>query len=174
MKSARRKKRTRIRFKKIDLPTELKDLVRFDEKIFPPGQGQGDIDKSEWKNFENYWMLANGKRVGCGSLQIGVDYDGTKKRGYIYIVTIGILPKYEGRGFGTEFTRWQVRYALTHGFFTIVTNTRKSNCRMRAIYERLGFKLRRFVKRYYSQPVESAIVMERSLKQTSRLRSSRV
>src|SRR5215469_643293 len=139
----------RLDFLKVVLPAEMSALLEFDSKIFKnPGDAMFEED---WVNLDSYWMVANDIRVGCCALLNDTDYDEQPRPGYLWIVSIGILPQYQGRGFGTKFTKWQIEYARRASASVLVTNTRESNRAMRAIYETFGFTTRCIVP-YYEDP----------------------
>jgi ribosomal protein S18 acetylase RimI-like enzyme len=81
-------------------------------------------------------------------------------RGSLYIVTTGILPTFQGLGFGGLLKSWQLLYAGRHGFTRVVTNTRKGNRRMIRLNEQFGFNVLRTTPNYYEDPREPTVVME--------------
>src|SRR2546421_12943572 len=93
-------------FRKAKLPSELRSLMAFDRKVFPTSDL---FDAAYWKTCEPYWMLVDGIKVGCCAFEKHVDFqedisaDGVNPRlnGSLYINTTGILPKYQGKGFGS-------------------------------------------------------------------------
>jgi ribosomal protein S18 acetylase RimI-like enzyme len=153
----------RIEFNKAVLPAELRSLAAFDRKVF----GKADwFPPDVWKAYESFWMRLNGKRIGCCALQEHVDFqddihgNDVPGRGSLYIASTGILPEFRGMGFGQLLKNWEVSYARHHGFKRMVTNTRKSNSAMIALNRKFGFRVTRTTPRYYSDPMESTIVME--------------
>ena len=152
-------------FRKAILPGELRSLMAFDRKVFP----RSDLfDAAYWNTCEAYWMLVDGIKVGCFAFEKHVDFqedinrDGVNPRleGSLYISTTGILPKFQGKGFGRLLKSWEVSYARHHGFRRIVTNTRKRNTRIIALNREFGFRIVRTTPRYYSGPPDSTVVME--------------
>ena len=113
-------------------------------------------------------ILVDGKKVGCSAFEKHVDFqedisaDGVNRRlkGSLYISTTGILPKFQGKGFGSLLKAWQVCYARSHGFTRIVTNSRKRNTRMITLNRKFGFRVIRTTPKYYSGPSDSTVVME--------------
>jgi len=151
-----------IEFKKAILPADLADLCAMDKRIF--GKYPGDLFTPEmWQEQEVYWMICDGKNIGCSSFLHHSDHDGTLQPGSLHIMTTGILPELQGRGFGEKQKTWQIEYARLHGFSRIITNTRQSNYRMIALNEKLGFKQILVVQDFYEEPAEPAIVMELQL-----------
>jgi ribosomal protein S18 acetylase RimI-like enzyme len=122
-------------------------------------------------------MLVDGRRVGCCAFEPHVDFrhdlrrDGINPRreGSLYITSTGILPEFQGRGFGALLKAWELQYARRHGFTRIVTNHRKSNRAVIALNRKFGFKVLRISPGYYRDPVEATVVMQRKLGQTVRV-----
>jgi len=150
------------------MPAEIRNLQAFDRKVF----GKSDLfPASYWRICESYWMLIDGVKVGCCAFEKHVDFrqdlhpDGRNPRreGCLYICTTGILPRFQGRGFGRLMKQWQIAYARHHGFKRIVTNTRKRNAAMIALNRKFHFRTIRTTPRYYSEPADATVVMELSL-----------
>src|SRR5208283_1199588 len=57
-------------FRKAMLPDDLRSLVAFDRRLFPSDYFSG----AQWKHFNAYWMLIDGKRVGCCAFWEHVDF----------------------------------------------------------------------------------------------------
>ena len=151
-----------IEFRKARIPDELDALQELDRKIFA-GFPDDWFDIDEWREFESYWMIEDGIVVGCSAFLHNVDYDDTPRLGCLYIVTTGVLPEMRGRGLGTEQKRWQINYAISHGFTSIVTHMRQSNHRMIGLNRSFGFKDRLVDPDFYGEPEEDAVVMELTL-----------
>jgi GNAT superfamily N-acetyltransferase len=152
-------------FRKAILPDELRSLMAFDRKIFPIADL---FDAGYWKFCEPYWMLVDGRKVGCCAFEkhvdiqedIRTDHVNPRLKGTLYISTTGILPAFQGKGLGSLLKAWQVCYARHHGFTRIVTNSRKRNRRMIALNRKFGFRVIRTTPKYYSGPPDSTVVME--------------
>jgi hypothetical protein len=93
----------RTEFRRSVLPKELGRLLAFDHKVFPKSDW---FAKSDWGNYESYWMIVDGVAIGCCAFQHHVDFqdDPNKvnppRRGSLFIATTGILP--ERRSAGTK------------------------------------------------------------------------
>lgn len=116
-------------------------------------------------------MIVDSVTVGCCAFKHHVDFqegeenDNPPRRGSLYISTTGILPHFEGKGFGHLLKCWEIAYARRHGFSRIVTNHRASNSRMIHLNQKFGFKIiRRPRSEYYDGPPEPTVVMELKLK----------
>lgn len=152
-----RERDVRATIHKSVLPRDRDALVEFDCQVF----GSDAFAPEDWDDLESYWMLVNGKRVGCCAFKRDCDFDGKKRHGSLYIVSMGILPGYRGEGLGDGFKGWQIAWARRHGFTQIVTNSRQSNRPMIRLNEKYGFEsIGNTPQGYYSQPAEPAVVME--------------
>ncbi|MBZ5595142.1 MAG: GNAT family N-acetyltransferase [Acidobacteriia bacterium] len=166
----------RTEFRKAILPDEIRSLMAFDRKIFP----RSDLfDVTAWKTCESYWMVVDGVKVGCCAFEKHVDFrediseEGVNRsrKGSLYISSTGILPKFQGQGFGALLKSWEISYARYYGFTRMVTNTRKQNLPIIRLNRRFGFRVVRTTPRYYSGPTDSTVVMELLLQ--DRRRSAR-
>ena len=150
-------------FRRASVPREINSLMAFDRKVFPKADVFG---VEEWKTDESYWMIVDGTKVGCCAFQKNVDFrddiaeDNRRLKGSLYITTTGVLPKFQGMGFGRLLKAWEVSFARYHGFTRIVTNHRKSNTRMIKLNRKFGFSVLRTTPRYYEDTGESVVVME--------------
>ena len=98
----------RVEFRKAEVPRELRGLVDFDHKVFPRADW---FPPSYWKTCESYWMLVDGVKAGCSAFDLDSDDDGPLPHGSLYIASTGILPKFQGIGFGRLMKAWQITYA---------------------------------------------------------------
>lgn len=155
-------------FRKVEVPRELRSLMRFDAKVF---RAADRFDASAWLECESWWMLVGGRKIGCCAFQRHADFkDGGNGRAAksLYIVTTGILPQFQGMGFGMLLKAWEIAYARFHGFDRIVTNTRARNRGMIALNRKFGFRVLRTSEGYYASPSEAAVVMELRLTSNGR------
>jgi ribosomal protein S18 acetylase RimI-like enzyme len=149
------------------VPAELRSLILFDQKAFQDYPSDW-FDREAWESCEPWWMLIDGKKIGCCAFQRHRDFredvnrDGTNPylHGSLYIVTTGILPEARGLGFGRLLKAWQISYARQHRFSRMVTNTRKHNLPMIKLNRSFGFKTIRTTPHYYENPDEPTVVME--------------
>ncbi len=153
----------KVSFGKAVLPGEKKRLVAFDHKIFRRADW---FHSDAWDRYESYWMIVNGRKVGCCAFERNADFEDSDKesgprRGSLYLASTGILPRHRGKGFGERFKRWQIAWARRRGFTRIVTNCRKSNKAIIRLNEKFGFNiLQTTTSNYYHRPPEPAVVME--------------
>jgi len=148
-----------IEFRPAKLPDDLEALQKLDAQIF--ADYPGDLfTEEDWLLFDSWWMLEDGKVVGCAAFLADVDYDFSPRPGCLHIMTTGILPELRGRGLGRKQKEWQIEHARSLGFDVIVTNMRQSNHRMIRLNGSLGFRFRLIDPGYYKNPPEDAVVME--------------
>ena len=157
----------KVAFAKVALPRDKERLVVFDHKVFRRADW---FHPDAWDRYESYWMLVNGRKVGCCAFERAADFevdpekDSAHRGGSLYIASTGILPQHQGKGFGLRFKRWQIAWARRHGFTRIVTNCRKSNRAIIRLNQKVGFNiLQTTTSNYYRQPSEPAVVMELDL-----------
>jgi GNAT superfamily N-acetyltransferase len=151
-------------FRKALIPQDLRSLTAFDLKVFPADH----FPASEWRRYESWWLIVDGRKVGCCAFEPHVDFqedlrrDGAnpKMRGSLYIASTGILPRFQGQGLGLLLKYWQIAWAKQYGFTRLVTNTRKRNSIMIALNRKVGFRTIRTTPGYYTAPVDATVVME--------------
>jgi ribosomal protein S18 acetylase RimI-like enzyme len=151
-------------FKKAMIPEEIEALCDFDRRAFHL-HPQDLFTPETWQECESYWMIADGETVGCSAFIHDVDYKEQRRPGCLYILSTGVAPEFQRRGFGDQQKSWQIEYAKERGFKTIVTNMRQSNHRIIKLNEKYGFKTRTIDPDYYPDG-EPAVVMELDLTET--------
>lgn len=155
----------RTEFRAVRTAGEIRSLLGFDRKVFSAADR---FPASYWMQVQSYWMIVGLVKVGCCAFEKHVDFDedltdaevNSRRKGSLYIASTAILPRYQGRGFGRLMKCWQIAYATHHKFSRIVTNTRQSNHAMIDLNRKFGFEVIRVTPDYYSDPSESAVVME--------------
>ncbi len=137
--------------------------MAFDRKVF----SESDLfDAEAWRDCAPYWMIVDGAKAGCCAFQKNIDFrddigeDDPRLKGSLFISTTGMLPKFQGRGFGSLLKAWEISFARYHGFTRIVTNHRKRNIPIIKLNQKFGFKIIRTTSRYYENPGDSVVVME--------------
>lgn len=149
----------RLEFSKAIVPQEIDALCEFDRIVFS-AYPSDVFDKEDWKEYDSYWMTLDGKRIGCSAFAYDVDFDGTPRPNCLYVASTGILPEYQGQGFGSKQKQWQIEFARQRHSTAIVTNMRQSNLAVIRLNQKFGFTQREISPGYYSDPDEAALVME--------------
>jgi ribosomal protein S18 acetylase RimI-like enzyme len=154
-------------FRRAVVPREVRSLIAFDHKAFPRSDWFAARD---WEHYESYWLCVGARKIGCCAFEAGVDFaddvDETNRRseGSLYIASTGILPAFQGKGFGRLMKSWHIAYAIHYGYRRVVTNTRSRNAAMIALNKKFGFRVLRTTPGYYGDPVDATVVMERVLR----------
>ena len=144
-----------LEFRRVDVEKELRRLRDFDKCVFP----KADLfPASFWRAAEVYWLIVDGKRVGCCALQEDLEADQV-----LVISSTGLLPAWQGLGLGRVMKAWQIAYARRHGYARVATETRASNERMIRLNLAFGFQIVRTTPGCYFDPDEAAVEMELTL-----------
>jgi ribosomal protein S18 acetylase RimI-like enzyme len=139
----------RTAFTKVDSATEMQELLRFDRQIFR----RADVfPAAYWRSVESYWMIVDGVKIGCCAFELSAPT--------LYVASTGILPAYQGRGFGKRFKRWQIAYARKHRYTRIVAHCRQKNLPIISLNQKAGFRTIAVTPGYYTRPSDAAVVME--------------
>jgi ribosomal protein S18 acetylase RimI-like enzyme len=150
-----------VEFRQAVIPDELRALLAFDAKVFSKPDRFG---VALWRRYESYWLLVNGRKVGCCALEPNADFteedEPAPRPGSLFIASTAVHPAHRGHGWGQLMKAWQVAYAQRNGFQRIVTNSRKSNEAMIRLNRKFGFKVIATAPAYYYDPEEAAVVME--------------
>lgn len=94
------------------------------------------------------------------NLTIGKSWDeDAKSPGTLWLVSIGILPEFQGRGIGTDVMRWATSWFRELGFHRLTSNFRVSNLNSRSLHKKCGFQFAEVVPNYYHDPTEHAQVV---------------
>jgi ribosomal protein S18 acetylase RimI-like enzyme len=139
-----------VAFQRADVEAELRRLRDFDRKVFPAADV---FPSSFWRECEVYWLLADGRRVGCCAFQEEGDR-------LLAITTSGILPAWQGLGLGRLMKAWQVAFARRHGYRQIATECRAGNARMIRLNQSFGFQVTETMPAHYLDPEEDGVRME--------------
>jgi RimJ/RimL family protein N-acetyltransferase len=162
-----------LRFMRAQVPKEIKQLVKFDRKIFRDDA----FDKGMWHDLEAWWMLLDRTKIGCCAFQRNRDFQKDKNKdsnpmraGSLLIETSGILTEFQKYGFGKVMKAWQISFARYLKFRRIVTNCRASNKAMIDLNKKFGFRKIMTVPDYYDDPGEATVVLELVISKRTRNR----
>lgn len=79
------------------------------------------------------------------------------------LMTLAVGPSARRRGFGRVLLRHAMELGRAHGATRALLEVRASNAAARKLYEQEGFQQMAVRARYYANPVEDAVLMEREL-----------
>lgn len=142
----------KVNFRKAILPDEIDALYEFDRKAFHAYPADL-FCREEWQRYESYWMLLDGKTIGCVAME-------TDNKDELWIASTAILPEFRRRRFGERLKQWEIDFARNNGYPLIGTIMRKSNTAIIRLNEKFGFTVRKMIPGAYSNPDETGIVME--------------
>lgn len=81
----------------------------------------------------------------------------------VHVANIAVEAGHRRRGIGNGMMAWLLEEAVRRGCATCTLEVRESNQAARRMYGRLGFRSVALRKSYYSNPVEDAVVMVKTL-----------
>lgn len=147
-------------------PDELDIMCKLDLAIF--GEEDAFDTPDLWEGLETFLILYDDiSVVGSAALRhntsVAVSYeaDYLDKLGSLYVVSIGVLHGWQGRGIGTIAMTWLINYGRERGFERIVSNARNSNQQSIDLHIKCNFQVTRTIPNWYGN--ESTAVMELKL-----------
>ena len=150
-----------LHIRRVSTQREHELLVDMDRRMFRPS------DMFGIKDFQQglCWLIVcNGEPAGSIVMLPDIDLDSEAHEivmpKSLYIASTGILPAWQRHRLGSIAKAFELSYAKTHGFTTMVTMCRSRNAAMLRINERFGFVPRHCVPDVYDQPRDDAVVLE--------------
>jgi len=137
--------------------SEAVALAALDQKMFPVSDY---ITTKQWGELTSFWIRVDGKIVGSIGLEPYADDGSAPFLKSLHVASIGLLPKFQGKGLGSLAQQWEINYAKAHGFKRIVAHCRASNEVSLHLHQKFGFKVVGEVPHSYHEPEESAITLE--------------
>jgi len=80
-----------------------------------------------------------------------------------HITNIAIAEKLRRKGYGRKLLKFVEKIAATHKIKKISLEVRSSNRIARDMYKKYGYKVIRFLRNYYQEEKEDALIMEKKL-----------
>jgi len=143
-----------IRFMEID---DLNKVLEIEKKSFPvPWTYDLFFSELTRNRYARYFVLEKNNEV-IGYL--GLWHKGTS----FHITNIAIAEKFRRRGYGKIFLKFVERIAAIHKIKKISLEVRRSNCIAKDMYRKYGYKVIKFLRNYYQEEKEDALVMEKKL-----------
>src|SRR3989344_2091641 len=113
------------------VPTEdVRLLTMLDKRIF---NADDAFVPEDFSNYACFLVQADGVPVGSvvlgEHLTVGSGFEEKEpiELGTLYIVSMGVVPEYQGCGIGNFEEAWEIEYAREKGFRKVVTNARQGN-----------------------------------------------
>jgi ribosomal-protein-alanine N-acetyltransferase len=80
-----------------------------------------------------------------------------------HITNIAIIGKLRRKGYGENFLKFIEKIAATYRIKKISLEVRRSNCIAQDMYRKYGYKVIKFLRNYYQEEKEDALIMEKKL-----------
>ena len=146
--------RTVIRPMEID---DLKKILELEKQSFP-APWTYDLFFSELtrNRYARYFVLEKDKEI--------IGYFGFWHKGAnFHITNIAITEKFRRKGYGGKLLKFVDEIAASYKIKKISLEVRRSNCIAQDMYKKYGYKVTRFLRDYYQEEKEYALVMEKKL-----------
>jgi len=143
-----------IRFMEIG---DLKKVLEIEKKSFPvPWTYDLFFSELTRNRYARYFVLEKDNEV--------VGYLGLwHKRRSFHITNIAIAENLRKKGYGKNFLKHVEKIAATRRIKKISLEVRRSNCIAQDMYRKSGYKVIKFLRNYYQEEKEDALVMEKKL-----------
>lgn len=143
-----------IRSMEID---DLKKVLELEKQSFPvPWTYDLFFSELTRNRYARYFILEKDKEI-IGYL--GLWYKGAS----FHITNIAITEKFRSKGYGRKLLKFVEKIAVSYKIKKISLEVRKSNCIAQDMYRKYGYKVIRFLRNYYQEEKEDALVMEKKL-----------
>ena len=143
-----------IRFMEID---DLKKVLEIEKKSFPvPWTYDLFFSELTRNRYARYFVLEKDNEV--------VGYLGLWHKGSSFHITnIAIAENLRRKGYGEKLLKFIEKVATTYRIKKISLEVRRSNRIAQEMYRKYGYKVIKFLRNYYQEEKEDALVMEKKL-----------
>ncbi len=136
---------------------DLKKVLELEKQSFPvPWTYDLFFSELTRNRYARYFVLEKDKEI-IGYL--GFCYKGAS----FYITNIAITEKFRWKGYGRKLLKFIEKTAAIYKIKKISLEVRRSNCIAQDMYRKYGYKVIRFLRNYYPEEKEDALVMEKKL-----------
>ena len=143
-----------IRFMEID---DLKEVLEIEKKSFPvPWTYDLFFSELTRNRYARYFVLEKDNEV-AGYLGFW------HKGGSFHITNIAITKNLRRKGYGDKLLKFIEKIAAIYRIKKISLEVRRSNCIAQEVYRKYGYKVIKFLRNYYQEEKEDALVMEKKL-----------
>ncbi len=144
-----------IRFMEID---DLKEVLEIEKKSFPiPWTYELFFSELTRNRYARYFVMEKNNNEVIGYL--GLWHKGSS----FHITNIAIAENLRRKGYGEYFLKFIEKIAATYRIKKISLEVRRSNCIAQDMYRKYGYKVIKFLRNYYQEEKEDALVMEKKL-----------
>ena len=136
--------------------TDADDIAFIEEECFSTPWSRKSIAESiSHSPWHLLVAIYDGKIIGYGGVYLILDEG--------QISNIAVLRQYRGKGVGHAILNSIIELCTHEGCAKITLELRKSNNVARALYEKCGFTIVGERPKFYSNPIEDAILMDKGL-----------
>ena len=138
------------------LKTDIDSVLAIEQVSFSVAWSE-DAFMQEMDNSKAYYLVMeeNNQIIGYGGFWKIFDEG--------HFTNLAILPAYRNKGLGKKLIEAMLNYARTLGISKVTLEVREKNENALRAYKSLGFYIEGKRNRYYTNPVEDAIIMWLSL-----------
>ena len=136
---------------------DLKKVLEIEKQSFPvPWTYDLFFSELTRNRYARYFVLEKDREI--------IGYLGLWHKGASFHITnIAITEKFRRKGYGKNFLKFIEKIAVTYKIKKISLEVGSSNCIAQDMYRKYGYKVIRFLRNYYQEEKEDALVMEKKL-----------
>jgi ribosomal-protein-alanine N-acetyltransferase len=136
---------------------DLKKVLELEKQSFPvPWTYDLFFSELTRNKYARYFVLEKDKEI--------IGYFGFWHKGTSFHITnIAITEKFRRKGYGSKLLKFVEKIAASYKIEKISLEVRRSNYIAQDMYRKYGYKVIRFLKNYYQEEKEDALVMEKKL-----------
>lgn len=130
------------------------ELARLDKRCFSVPWSEKSFAEESRNELATYFVAKeDNKIIGyAGFWHVADEGD---------ITNIAVAPDYRKRGIGSKLLDILIKTAIERNLSLLTLEVRQSNCAAISLYESFGFQKIGSRKRYYTNPIEDALIMSK-------------
>ncbi|MDR3300230.1 MAG: ribosomal protein S18-alanine N-acetyltransferase [Candidatus Accumulibacter sp.] len=138
---------------------DIDDILRIEYRVYSHPWSRANFTDSIDSGYSCWVCRVGGELIGYFVLMLAVDE--------AHLLTIGVIEKRQGLGFGARLLRHAMEVARLGGAATLLLEVRPSNERALALYRHFGFRQIGVRRGYYAASAgrEDALVLARALEE---------
>lgn len=134
---------------------DLPALMAYEEGLFGPDRWSEALYRDDIGRVDRQWWALespDGEFAGWAGVMLGAQAD---------LLTIGIVPAWQGHGWGALLLRWAIENARTAGARELFLEVRVTNKVALNLYRSIGFVEIGVRRRYYRDGIDAAVMQLR-------------
>lgn len=133
---------------------DLPDVAALESRSFTVPWSAQLLEQAYYSRLDRTWVLdEQGEIMGYCNFRVIV--------GEGELMRIAVLPEARGRGYGRKLLEFLAETAKAEQLTVITLEVRASNLAAISLYKSYGFEIQAVRKRYYTDPMEDALLMIR-------------